>query len=209
MSVEHDVHILEHTVPNVKRFCPELLLGHPWPQHQRAREVLPLHDFFHRECRRDNECLPRVVSLAVSGCPHDERIAIRHPWFLRCLRNTVDIGPQRDDRLARTPGCHPRTGYAGDTVLYLEPVLLENIGDVSLGLELLEPELGEAEHAVDHLLGEVAAALNIGGDLVPSTRRVARRLLARRLLARQDLAYPGAPWLRERHRCWKRSPPRN
>ena len=67
---------------------------------------------------------------------------------------------------AGTPAGDPGAGHSGHPTLDLEAVLLENLGDVALRLELLEPELREAEEAVDDLLGEVASSLDVDGDLV-------------------------------------------
>ena len=40
-------------------------------------------------------------------------------------------------------------------------MLLKNLGHVALGLELLKPQLAEAEDAVDHLLGEVPSGVEV------------------------------------------------
>ena len=46
----------------------------------------------------------------------------------------------------------PRGRNAGDAALNREAFLLEDAGQVALRLELLEAELAEAEHRIDHLL---------------------------------------------------------
>ena len=52
-------------------------------------------------------------------------------------------------------------GMPGDPRLNGEPVLLQDVDDVPIGLGLLKAELPEAEDRVDHLLRELAARLHI------------------------------------------------
>ena len=52
-------------------------------------------------------------------------------------------------------------GNARDALLDREAFLLEDAGQVSLRLELLEPELAEAEDRVDHLLREVVHPVDV------------------------------------------------
>ena len=59
---------------------------------------------------------------------------------------------------------HPRGRNAGDAGLDREAVLLEDAGEVLLGLEFLEAELAEAEDHVDHLLAEVEHRQHVGAD---------------------------------------------
>ena len=54
---------------------------------------------------------------------------------------------------------------ARDPFLHGEAVLLEDVDQVAVGLELLEPQLAVAEDLVDHLLRELAAALDVGERL--------------------------------------------
>ena len=62
---------------------------------------------------------------------------------------------------ARRNACH--------AFLDREAFLLEDAGQVSLRLELLESELAEAEHRIDHLLREVVHAVDVGDRLLSCT----------------------------------------
>ena len=166
VAVEHGVDILEQPGPDEVGLVPELLLGDPRPEHQRARDVLALHDLLHRERGGHDERLPGIVPFAVPRRPLHQRVAIGDARFLRGLRDAVDVGAERDDRCARAPACDPRGRDAGDPPLDREPVRFENTGDIPLSLELLEPQLAEAEDGVDHLLGEVAPGLDVNPDLL-------------------------------------------
>ena len=165
VRVEDDVDIVEEARLDVVGLGPELLLGDARPDDEGAGQVLALHDLLDREGRGDVEGLARVVPLAVAGGAGDEGIAVRDAGLLRRLGDAVDVGAQRDDRGARAPGGPPRTGDARHPLLDREPVVLEDAGDIALRLELLEAQLAEAEEHVDHLLGEVAAAVDVEDDL--------------------------------------------
>ena len=129
-------------------------------------ELLALHDLLHRDRRGDVHRLAGVVPLAVAGRPFDQRVVTGDAGLLRRLRDAVDVGPERDDRLARSPRRHERRRDAGDPFLHREAVLLEDVDQVAVGLDLLEPELAVAEDLVDHLLRELRAALDVGDRLL-------------------------------------------
>ena len=99
--------------------------------------------------------MPELWPSPWPGRAFDQRVAIGDAGLLRGLRDAVDVGAERDDRLAAAPGGHPGGGDAGDAALDREALLLEDAGEVLRGLELLEAEFAEAEHHVVHLLAEV------------------------------------------------------
>ena len=92
----------------------EQLLGDAGPELERPRQMLLLHDLLDRERRRDLQRHAGVVSFAVARRALDHRLVLRDARLLRRLRDAVDVGAQRDDRLARSPGRHPRRRNAGD-----------------------------------------------------------------------------------------------
>ncbi len=96
-----------------------------------------------------------VVALTVPRRAFDDRIVICHARLLRGLRDAVDVGAQRDHRLARPPCGDPRRGNAAKATLHLEAEFLELAGEIARGLQFLEPQLAEAEDRVDHLLREL------------------------------------------------------
>src|SRR5687768_3585124 len=106
------------------------------------------------------------MALAMTWRALDDRVAVRDARLLRRLRNAVHIGPKRNHRLARTPPRRPCRRNAGDAAFNPETFLLENARQVLLRLEFLEPELAVAEHLVNHLLREVAHALDVGDGLL-------------------------------------------
>ena len=169
MAVQNDIDVVEHPRPYVVRLAAELLLGNAGPDQQGARDALPFHDVLHREHRGDVHRLTRVVALTVSRSTLDQRLAIRDPRHLRRLRDAIDVAAERDHRAARSPPRDPAARDARHPQLDLESLPFEDAGDVALGFELLEPELAEAEQAVDHLLDEDAAAVDVAAHLVLET----------------------------------------
>ena len=51
-----------------------------------AWQMIPLHDLFHRERRRDVERHARVVPFSMARCAFDDRIVVRDARLLRRLR---------------------------------------------------------------------------------------------------------------------------
>ena len=127
--------------------------------------MLALHEPLHRERRHDVHGLPGVVTFAVSGRALDHRVVIRDAGLLRSLRDAVDIGTERDHRLAGSPGGHPGGGNPGDAALNVESLGFENSGEVLRGFEFLEAELGEAEDGVHHDLHLIAHAFHLAGEV--------------------------------------------
>ena len=108
--------------------------------------------FFTASAASDVQRHAGVVPFAVARSALDHRIVLGHAGLLRGLRNVVDIGAERDHRLALAPGRHPRRRNAGDAALDPEAFFLEDAGEVLRRLEFLEPEFAEAEDAVHHHL---------------------------------------------------------
>jgi hypothetical protein len=106
------------------------------------------------------------VAFTVSRGTGQDGIGIDHAGLLGRLGNAVDVGAEGDDRLAVAPAGDPGGGNAGHAALDLEPVLLEDAGQVLRGFDLLKAEFAEAEHGIDHDLGHlghfVDAAHRIG-----------------------------------------------
>ena len=157
---DDDVGVLEVAVAHVVGLGAEQLFGDARPQLDGARDLLALHDLLEHDRRGDVQRHARVVSLAVSGSALEERIVIRDAGLLRPGRDAVDVGSERDDRLARSPRRHPGRRNSGDPLLDGEPLLTQDVRQVLRRLDFLEPELAEAEHGVHHLLREVVKILD-------------------------------------------------
>jgi hypothetical protein len=54
---------------------------------------------------------------------------------------------------------HERRRHAGDLLLHRESVLSQQVDEVPMALELLKPQLPEAEERVDDLLRQIGARL--------------------------------------------------
>ena len=108
---------------------------------------------------------PELCPSPWPGAPFDQRVVIRDARLLRRLRNAVDVGPERDHRLARAPGRHERGRNAGDALFDGEAVLLQDVDQVAMRLLLLEAELAVAEDLIDHLLRERRHAVDVGRRL--------------------------------------------
>ena len=132
---------------------------------QRARHVLALHDLLDREDGRDVERDTGVMALAMARRAVNERRVGRGAGALGGLWYAIDIGADRDDRLAVPPGGKPRGGDAGDAALDGEAFLFENAGQVFGSFEFLETQLAEAEDLVDHDLGLLGAGVDIAQEV--------------------------------------------
>src|SRR3569832_508346 len=106
------------------------------------------------------------AAVMLTPCPearrslHKLQIA-RDTGNLRRLRNAIEIGAERDHRLARAPGRHPRGWNARHTLAHGEAVLLEDAADVLRRLEILKAELTDAEDLIDELLRELRARIDV------------------------------------------------
>ena len=158
---ERDVDVLEEAVAHEVGLRADQLFGGPRPDPDGARQLLALHDFLHGDRRRDVDRLPGVVSFAVSGRALDHRRVIGDARLLRRLRDAVDVRAECDDGLARAPRRHERGRNAGDAFLDCEPVLLQDVDEITVRLDLLKAELGEAEDRIDHLLREHLHRLDV------------------------------------------------
>ena len=87
-------------------------------------------------------------------------------------------------------------GMPATPFLHREAVLLEDVDQVAVGLELLEPELAVAEDLVDHLLGEDLAALDVGDGFL--LERLELRIRRARLPAPAPARAPAARAARRR-----------
>ena len=158
---ERDVDILEESAADEVGLGADQFLRGARPDPNRARQLLALHDLLHGDRRRDVHRLPGVVALAVAGRAFDHRRVVGDARLLRRLRDAVDVGAQRDHRLARAPRRHERGRDTGDALLDGEPVLLQHVDQVAVRLDLLKSELGEAEDRIDHLLREVLHRVDV------------------------------------------------
>ena len=166
---QRDVDILEEAVPDEVRLGAEELFGGPRPDPDRPGKLLPLHDLLHRDRRGDVDRLSRVVSLAVSRPAFDQRVAVGDAGLLRRLRDAVDVGAERNHRLAGSPARHERGRDAGDPLFDREPVLLQEVDQIAVRLLLLKAELTVAEDLIDHLLRERRHAVDGAGHLALQT----------------------------------------
>ena len=81
-------------------------------------------------------------------------------------RQAVDVGAERDDRMARPVPCDPRRWHAGHRPLHVESFAHQHVGEVALRLDFLEPQLAIAEQLIDHLLREHAPRFDVGDDFL-------------------------------------------
>ena len=94
----------------------------------------------------------------------------RDPRELRRLGNVVDVGPERDHWLARSPTRHPSRGNTGNPFLNRKSVVAQEVHQIARSLELLKPELSEAEDLIHDLLCELAAGIDILNQLAFEVR---------------------------------------
>src|SRR6185369_7633928 len=105
---QYRVHVLEHSGAHEIHLAGHQLFGHAGPEVNRARNLLALHDLFHRDGRGDVHRHAGVVAFTVSGRRGNDGILVADARLLARLWNVVDVGAQRDDRLAGPPRRRPR-----------------------------------------------------------------------------------------------------
>lgn len=162
---ERDVDILEEPRAHEVRLRGDEFFRRPGPHADRAGQLVALHDLLDRDRGGDVERHAGVVPFTVSGSAGNQRIVVGDAGLLGRLRDAVDVGPEREHGLTRSPARHERGGNAGDPLLHREPVLPEDVDQVPIRLDFLEPELAEAEHGVHHLLREDLHAVHFGGGI--------------------------------------------
>ena len=84
---------------------------------------------------------------------------------MRHAGQAIDIGIERDHRLAGAPAGDPHGGYAGHAILDGEARIGQDAGQVALGFNLLEAQFGKTEDRFDDLLGQLGLGVDIGLDL--------------------------------------------
>src|SRR6185369_2787016 len=151
---QHDVDIFKEAGTDVERLGPEQLLSNARKYFQRSGDLVFLHEFAQHERSRHIHRLARVMSLSMSRRTFNDWIVIRDSRLLRRTRNAVDVRHERDHRLPRSICRNPCRRNARYAALDLEPVLLQDVGDIARRLKFLKPELGIAEDLIHHLLSE-------------------------------------------------------
>ncbi len=144
---------------------PEFFLGDSRPEPDGAFQMLALHDFLHRQRSGDVQRDAGIVAFAVAGRAFDHRLMPGDAGLLRGLRDVIDIGAERDHRLAFAPRSHPSGGDAGHAALDLEAFLFQDARQIFRGFELLEAQLAEAEDAVDHHLRLLLHGIDLAGEV--------------------------------------------
>src|SRR5947208_2296438 len=103
------------------------------------------------------------------------------PMSIRSTASSAER-PRHGAPGAGAPAAPPRRRNPANPAFDAQAFLREPPGQVLRRLDLLEPELAEAEHLVDHLLDELAPAVDIGGRVflvlrelrIPGRRRGCR-----------------------------------
>ena len=129
---ERDVDVLEEPGADEVRLRADELLGHPGQIRIVPGSFSRSMIFFTASAAVMLSGLAGVVPFAVTGRAFDHRIVVGDARLLRRLRDAVDVGAERDHRLARSPRRHQRGRNAGDALLHGEAVLLEDVGQVRL-----------------------------------------------------------------------------
>ena len=164
MSEDDRIDILEDAVADHEGLAADQFLGDARPEHQRARDLLALHQLLQRERSDEIDRLAAVMAFAMARSALDHRRPPGDARLLRGLGNAVYVAAQCDHRTpgAVGPACDPSGRQARSAPLDREAVLLEQVGEVARGLDLLEAELAEAEDHVVDLLSELRARFDAG-----------------------------------------------
>src|SRR3974377_1969429 len=112
----------------------------------------------------------------MSGSPFYQGIVIRHSWFLRGARDTVEVGDKSNKGVAASVGSDPSRRNPGNAAFGMEAILFQNIRDVARGFEFLEAQLAEAENFVVHLLGKRLQFVDLRDCFLLQTRKGVRLL---------------------------------
>ena len=140
MREQDRVDVFEATVPREPRLCCDQLLGNAGPDHDGPGQVLTFHDLLDGQRCGDIYSLPGVVALTVPRGAFDHRLAIGDTRHLRRFWNAVYIRAERNNWFTLAPRRPPGRGDAGDTLLYGETVLHQNLCQVTLSFKLLEAQ---------------------------------------------------------------------
>ena len=135
----------------------------------------------------------RVVPLAVAGRAFDDRLVIGDAGLLRRLRDA-----SRCRSRARSPACpipsarSTRSECRRRRRSTVKPFCSRMPVRYFDGLELLEAELAEAEHLIDHLLRELRARIDVAHRLGLERGELRARRQERRLARRRAAKERGA-----------------
>src|SRR5215471_4299599 len=101
------------------------------------------------------------MAFSVARSAFDDWIVIRDAWFLRSLRDVIDIGAEHDHRFSLAPGRQERSRNPRKTTLDSESFLLQDAAQILRCLEFLKTKFAEAEDGIDHDLCLLLHAVNL------------------------------------------------
>ena len=127
--------------------------------------MLALHHFLDRHGGDDVQRHAGVVAFAVAGRAFDDRIVTGDAGLLRGLRNIVDIGAERDHRLASPHDATHAVGMPAMPRSILKPSFSRMPVRYLRGFEFLKAELAEAEDAIDHHLRLLLHVVDFAGEV--------------------------------------------
>src|SRR6185436_21180177 len=84
---QHRVDILEHSGAHEIHLAGHQLLGDAWPQVNRPRNLVALHDLLHGDRRRDVHRHAGVVAFAMAWRRRDDWILVTNARLLARLRD--------------------------------------------------------------------------------------------------------------------------
>ncbi len=163
MGEDRDVHILEHSRPDIIGLGREQFLGHAGPEHQLALDAVLSHHLLGGDRSGNDQRHARIMPFAMAGRPRHDRLQLRNAGHLRQAQQPVDVRAQRDHRAIAVA---PRRGPGGRDARHAlgdgEAVLLEDARQILGGLIFLKARLLKAEHGIDHFLDELGLLVDLG-----------------------------------------------
>ena len=111
---------------DVIRLGAEQLFGDARPQLDRARQLLRSMIFFTASAAAMFSGMPELWPSPWPGRAFDHRLVPGDAGLLRRLRNVVDVGAERDHRLARSPVATHAVGMPATPRSIVKPFFFED-----------------------------------------------------------------------------------
>src|SRR5262249_35291353 len=130
VTAEHDVDVFEESRSNKESLRGHKFLCNSGEEFDCAGDLVFLHKLLQNDRRSHVDRLTRVVAFAVAGRAFNDWIVIGDAGFLRRSGDAIDVGDERDHRLACAVSRDPSGWHSSNPALDLEAVLLKYAGDV-------------------------------------------------------------------------------
>ena len=138
MPGQYDVHIFKKTLADHDALSGAALLRGAAVVADRAGQMIGLQIVLDRRAGCHRAAAEQMVAAAVTGHTRLDGIVMRAVRLLAEAGERVKLAQNSHDGVTRAVACQQRGFHAGDAALYLEALLLHDLGVQCRGLLLLE-----------------------------------------------------------------------